>query len=72
MVKIISLSDEAYKELKMMKREGESFSKVVKRVVAKENTRTFLELAGAWKKDKEIGKIFKKVLEERRTARFRY
>ncbi len=35
MPKIVSLSDETYAMLKKMKREGESFSEIINRLVAK-------------------------------------
>ena len=72
MVKIISLADDAYEGLKTMKKGGESFSDVVRRVVEKEKGKTFLDLAGAWKGDKEISKIFKGVLDDRKNSRLRY
>ena len=72
MVKIISLADDAYESLKTMKKGGESFSDVVRRVVEKEKGKTFLDLAGAWKEDKEIGNIFKGILEDRKSSRLRY
>lgn len=72
MVKVISLSDDAYGSLKSMKKEGESFSDVVRRVAEKEKGRSFLSLAGTWKDDKEIGNIFKGIMEERKKVKFRY
>lgn len=72
MVRVISLADDAYDDLKELKKEGESFSDVVRRVVEKEIGKSFLDLAGKWKDDKEIGNIFKQVLEERGKAKFRF
>lgn len=72
MVKIISLADDAYEELKTMKKEGESFSNVVRRVVKKEKGKSFLDLAGSWKSDKEIEGIFKQVIEDRKKVKFRF
>ena len=72
MVKVISLSDDAYEGLRSMKRGGESFSEVVRRVVEGESGRSFPSLAGAWKDDKEVDKIFKQVLEDRKKVKFRF
>jgi len=43
--KTISLDEEAYERLKAMKREGESFSDVVKRLAGE---RSWREVAGIW------------------------
>lgn len=43
--KTISLDEEAYERLKAMKREGESFSDVVKRLAGE---RSWSEVAGIW------------------------
>jgi len=72
MVKVISLSDDAYQDLKALKVEDESFSDVVRRVVEKEKGKSFLDLAGSWKGDKELSKIFENVIEDRKKAKFRF
>ena len=72
MVKVISLADDAYNELKTLKKEGESFSDVVRRVVEKDKGKTFLDLAGSWKDDKEISKIFDEIIEDRKKVKFRF
>ncbi len=46
-VRTVTLSDDAYTTLAALKREGESFSDVVRRLARK--NRSLLEFAGAWK-----------------------
>ena len=46
MTKIISLADDAYANLKKTKRKGESFSKVIRRILKKRDLTPF---AGKWK-----------------------
>ena len=46
-VRTVTLSADAYEALAAMKREGESFSDVVRRLTKK--NRSLLEFAGAWK-----------------------
>jgi predicted CopG family antitoxin len=43
--KTVSLDEEAYERLRAMKREGESFSDVVKRLAGE---RSWTEVAGVW------------------------
>ncbi len=71
MVKVISIADDAYQELKELKEENESFSDVVRRITQKERSKSFLDLAGSWKADKDIENIFKKVLDDRKGVKFR-
>ncbi len=46
-VKTVTLSEDAYAALAALKREGESFSEVVRRLAR--TGRSLLEFAGAWK-----------------------
>jgi len=46
-VKTVNLSEDAYAALAALKREGESFSEVVRRLTRK--NRSLLDFAGAWK-----------------------
>jgi len=71
MVKVISIADDAYQELKELKEEDESFSDVVRRITSNEKGKAFLDLAGAWKDEKDIEIIFKKILEDRKSVTFR-
>lgn len=47
-VKTVTLSADAYEALAALKKEGESFSEVVRRLTRK--NRSLLEFAGAWRK----------------------
>lgn len=63
MVKVISLSETAYKELKEKKRNEESFSDVVIRLIETEKRPSILELAGKWPGTKKEVISLKKELE---------
>jgi len=67
MTKVISLSDEAYRALKKLKREGESFSDVVLRLIRGLETRPLTDFSGRWVGD-DIEEVFKRVLDERERA----
>jgi len=64
MTKLVALSDDAYRALAGLKRGGESFSKVVSRLTAKKKT-DIMDLAGVWKGDEEIARIYARVLRDR-------
>ncbi|MCD6465007.1 antitoxin VapB family protein [Candidatus Bathyarchaeota archaeon] len=71
MGKVIMLSDDVYKRLKMMKGPGESFSDVIERLLKYKPKLT--EIAGSktitikdWRKVKESLKVREKLDEERR------
>lgn len=64
MVKVISLSDDAYNELKKLKGNG-SFSEIVIEIVNEKKKDALLELAGTWSK-KDADKIKKEIYEDRK------
>ena len=63
MVKVISLSEEAYKTLHEMKNEKESFSQAVLRLTRKK--KSIMSLYGLAKKDPSITKELKKIVKKR-------
>jgi predicted CopG family antitoxin len=67
MTKVILLSDEAYKELKRIRRKGESFSDVVLRLIHKTTYKPLSEFAGKWVGN-DIDVVFQQVLHEREKA----
>ena len=61
--KTISLSDEAYRMLASLKREGESFTDVVVRLCSKVSKKPLASFAGVWvMSDEEEKAIFSKLL----------
>ncbi len=70
MSKLVSLSDDAYYGLFRLKRQGESFSKVVMRLL-QPRKKSILDFAGAWADNDEMDRIFKEVARHRRTAKMR-
>jgi len=72
MAKNIALSDDAVKILERLKRPGESYSDVVKRVAVKKPSKhDWRKSFGAFKDDKEISKIYEKILSDRHIIRKR-
>ena len=57
-VKTVTLSEDAYAALAASKREGESFSEVVRRLTQK--SRSLVEFAGGWKdfNDEKVNRYF--------------
>lgn len=73
MVKVISLSNEAYEKLKRIKGEN-SFSEVVINIIdeKKENQKGIMELAGAWADDAEKWeKIKEQIYKDRKKFKLR-
>ena len=66
MTKVISLSNDAYTELKKRKGKGESFSDVVMRMTRGRQTGSLLEFKGAWVGG-DLDKV-EKILERDREA----
>ena len=72
MVKVVSLSNEAYDKLKRIKN-GKSFSEVVVELVeCKNKKKDFMKFAGVFKENgDEWEKIMKKIYEDRKNAKMR-
>jgi len=70
MTKVISLSEEAYKSLKRLKGEGESFSDVVLRMTKAAEPKSLLGFTGKWK-GTDIDLVFEKVMAEREASKGR-
>lgn len=71
MVKVISLSNDAYERLSKIKN-GKSFSEVVVELVdCKNKKKDFLKFAGILKDDGEFTEIMNKVIEDRKSFKLR-
>ncbi len=72
MTKIVSLSDNAYNNLKSLKKGSESFSDVVNKLTSSAKKESLLDLAGKWSGEKEeLSKIEKTMHGERKKFRLR-
>ncbi|MBI2653946.1 antitoxin VapB family protein [Candidatus Woesearchaeota archaeon] len=71
MVKVISLSEEAYEKLKSKKGDNKSFSDVVIELVDKKPKKSIMDLFGVLKDDKESLKAFEDVINERKKIKLR-
>jgi len=67
MTKIVSLSEKAYEALKKLKRDGESFSDVVRRLASEEEPKSLLPFAGKWAGD-DSERVFERIAEDRRKS----
>lgn len=70
MTRVISLSDEAYNELKKFKKGGESFSDVVINITGKKK-KPLMAFFGKWPEPKELDRIEKELVGERKKAKMR-
>ena len=65
MVKVVSLSNEAYEKLKALKR-NMSFSETIIEIIGKKEKKSLMDFFGIWKEDDEYWKDFKKKIREDR------
>ena len=73
MVKVISLSNDAYERLKVRKLPGKSFSDVVVEMTEnKEKKPSIMDFFGALKDDKETVEILRKVVADRKNIKLRH
>jgi len=70
MVKVISISDEAYNELRKIDEE-KSFSEIVIEIIREKKKKTLRELAGSWSKE-DAERIKKELYDERRISSRRF
>jgi len=71
MTKCITLSDDAYNSLKVLKKDSESFSEIVRRLTAKKKSEGLLKLAGIWKEKPEMVKNMKGIYRNRKKFKLR-
>ena len=69
--KTVSLSEEAYKKLRLVKKEGESFSQVILRLIERETSLNVLDFAGAFEETSDEWETIEKELYERRKEKSR-
>jgi predicted CopG family antitoxin len=67
MVKVISLSDDAYRKLRVLKR-GKSFSELILELTENKRVKkkSIIEFLGIWAEDSEYWKNFKKEIRKSR------
>ncbi len=63
MAKNIMISDEVYKHLKSLKRDGESFSDLIRRLLNYEKT-SLLDMAGEWPFSEDVTSRIEREIEE--------
>ena len=71
MTKCITLSDEAYHDLKTLKDEAESFSDIVRKLAAREKKEGLLGLSGVWKNKPASVKAAETIYRGRKNIRLR-
>ena len=73
--KTLTITEDVYHNLKDLKQNGESFSKLFKRLITNNNGQYLEEFFGAWKMDddefKKIDKTIKKGFPKNSTSRVR-
>lgn len=72
MVKVISLSNEAYEKLKIRKMPGKSFSDVVVGLIDEKKEGSIMDFFGALKDDPDSIKAFEESFKARRKAKLRH
>ena len=72
MVKVISLSEEAYEKLKSKKTADKSFSDVVIDLIDKKPKKSIMDLFGVLKDDKESIKAFEESYRLRKNLKLRH
>ena len=70
MVKVVSLSNEAYETLQSIKNEDESFSDIVLRLAHKKK-KNIMRIFGIAKEDKEFGEGLRRAYKERKGLKLR-
>lgn len=71
MVKVISLSEEAYGRLKNRKTGEKSFSDIVIELTQPKKKRSIMEFFGVLKEDDDFVKSFKKAIDDRKNIKLR-
>jgi predicted CopG family antitoxin len=72
MVKVISLSNEAYERLKALKNGEKSFSDVVIEITPKVKKKSIMDFVGMWKDDSDYWEKFEKdIRRSRNNAKMR-
>ena len=69
--KTVSLSEEAYEKLRHVKKEGESFSQVILRLIDRETNLHILDFAGAFEESSKEWETIEKEIYERRKEKSR-
>ena len=64
--KTVSLSEEAYEKLKRVKKDGESFSQVILRLIDRKTNLNILDFAGAFEESSEEWETIEKEIYKRR------
>jgi len=69
--KTVSLSEEAYEKLRRAKKEGESFSQLILRLIDRRTDLPILEFAGAFEESSKEWELIEKQIYERRKEKSR-